>query len=84
MEHYGITELDKRLKKNELKTALKAKLSEKNILSISYFGKVKESMDIYSGLSFDQKKEILEMQQIHDREMAKVVKISKEKHWIIR
>lgn len=72
IEYYEIGELDKRLKKNDLKAILKEKLSEKKILSAVKGTplEMKESVNIFSGLSFDQKKEILEMQQMHDREMA--------------
>lgn len=76
VEHYGIGDVDKRLKKNELKTVLKVKLSEGEILSVGNEEVIeeKESVDLFSGLSFEQKKEILKMQQMHSREMANVVK----------
>lgn len=72
VEHYEIGELDKRLKKNELKTILRAKLLEKNILllseKLSQVEEIKKSADLFSSLSFEQKREILAMQQEHDRE----------------
>lgn len=40
--------------------------------NLSTAEEMKESADIFSGLSFEKKQEILRMQQLGDREMAKV------------
>ncbi len=67
VEHSKMSDVDKQVKKSELRSILRNWLIESNLLIVSAQEKyevcIKDSLDIFSGLSFEQRKEILEMQQ---------------------
>lgn len=60
VEHYKIAVVDKRIKKNELRSIVRDWLIENELLIVSaekkHEGKIKSSVDIFSGLSFEQRK----------------------------
>lgn len=77
VEHFKIGDVDKRIKKNELRSIVRNWLIENNFLIISAQKKhnvERNPMDIFSGLSFEQRKEILQIQQNHDKELVKETK----------
>nr|XP_055062771.1 uncharacterized protein LOC129445823 [Misgurnus anguillicaudatus]XP_055062772.1 uncharacterized protein LOC129445823 [Misgurnus anguillicaudatus] len=78
VEHFKISEVDKKTRKKELRSVVKNWLCKNSLMVVSpqetKGSDAKGSSDIFSGLSFEERKEILLMQQLHDRELIKETK----------
>lgn len=78
VDDFKISKVDKKIQKKELCSVVKNWLCENSLIVASPQRKrdtdVKGSLDIFSGLSFEERKEILQMQQLHDKELIKETK----------
>ncbi len=78
VDHFKISEIDKKIRKKELRSVVKDWLCENSLMVASPQRKrdidAKGDLDIFSGLAFEERKEILQMQQLHDKELIKETK----------